>query len=374
MHLALDLSCLARPRRTGIGWYATHLVQELARLDQQNSYTLCYRLSRWRERRYFLPLPGPNFRQKLIQEPLNWLFPRTVDLFHGLDAKLPEYRRVPRVVTLHDVFSLVSSEFSAPEFVAHKRAEYRRLTEQADRIIAVSEATRRDFLFHFNFPEERISVVHQGVGPEFHPRTPAEIADLRERLGLTRPYLLFVGNIARRKNTAHMVAAFAALPRELRGELEFVFCGSPSDGYSEFRQAVELHGLEERVRHLPYAERADLPVLYGGAELFVFTTLYEGFGMPILEAMACGVPTLVSDVSSHPEVAGGAALLANPSCIESISAALAAALSDRPRLEALRRAGLVRARQFSWEKTAAETYAVYQNLLPKLPELPKAAR
>jgi glycosyltransferase involved in cell wall biosynthesis len=359
MKIALDVSCLARPDRTGVGVYAASLIEALARLDSENDYFLCYRFSRLKHRKHFPAPPGGNFRTKIIQEPLNVLFPRKLDVFHGVDARLPAYRGVKKVVTLHDVFSLISSDFSDEAFISKKRSRYRELARSADRVIAVSRSTRDDVIEHLGIPAERIAVIPHGVDPRYRPADPDAASAAAARHGIAGPYLLFVGSISARKNLVRMLEAFAALPAALRDATTFVMAGKVTYGGEEALAAVERLGLKDRVRHLGFVPHADLPALYAGASVFMFPTLYEGFGLPILEAMACGTPVVASNLSSHPEVAGGAALLVDPSDRSAIAAATARLLEDESlRAECIAK-GYARAKGFTWERAARQTLALY---------------
>jgi len=359
MNIALDVSCLARPDRTGVGVYAASLVDALARIDRDSSYFLCYRFSRLKHRKHFLEAPAGNFRTKIIQEPLNVLFPRKLDVFHGLDARLPGYGSVKKVVTLHDVFSLISSDFSDEAFIRKKRSRYQELARTADRVIAVSSSTREDVMERLGIPGERIAVIPHGVDPRFVPADADEARAVAARLGIDGPYLFFVGSISARKNVVRMLEAFARLPAALRRDTTFVMAGKVTFGGEEALAAVERLGLKDSVRHLGFVPRADLPALYSAASVFMFPTLYEGFGMPILESMACGTPVVASNLSSHPEVAGDAALLVDPYDVDAIAAAFARLLED----ETLRRTciekGIARAGTFTWERAARRTLEVY---------------
>lgn len=364
MRVAIDLSCVARPGRTGIGWYATRLVEEFAALQPGHTFDLCYRASRWRKRRYFLPLPGPSFHQRILwPDPVHTIWGRGWEVFHGPDARLPQVR-CRRVVTVHDLFNLVSSDFSDPAFIERKRSQYRQLVERADLIIADSHSTRDDIIHHLQVPEERLRVVHLGVDHKrFRPPSSEALNACRKRTNLKRPYLLFVGNITKRKNTARMVEAFARLPGAIRRDLDFVFVGDMAYGGEELMAAARRLGIEDHIQTIGYATMDDLPLLYGGAEGFIFTTLYEGFGLPVLEAMACGCPVLTSPLSSLPEVGGEVALYADPLDVDAIADQLELLLESGPVRERRVQDGIDHAASFTWRRTAEATLRVYEELV-----------
>lgn len=349
MRIALEATAACSPARGGIARYTIALAEALAR--GSDDVTLYYRLSRWRRRDQRPAIAGT--RARWLQEPWLPLRPRA-DVVHGTDARVPAWRGVPRIATLHDVFSLLTDEFADEEFRAKKRRAYRRLCETCTRIIAVSGSTRRDFLSFVDFPAERVDVVHEGVEPRFAPPEEAEISRVRVAHGLEQPYLFFIGELSRRKNLPNLIEAFAR--SGLAADVQLALAGSRAYGFDEVEQAIARHGVAERVRLLGYVPDADLPGLYGGAEAFAFATRYEGFGLPILEAMACGTPVVAGTRGAAPEVSGGHAALADPEEPESIGEALRAAIG---RSEAARAAAAEHARGFTWEACAAATRAVY---------------
>lgn len=362
MNVGLDVSCLARPERTGVGIYASSLVDAIARIDKENGYHLCYRLSRLKNRKHFLRVAAPNFRVAIIQEPFNFLLQRRLHVFHGLDARLPSYRKVKKVVTIHDVFSLVSTEFSDEAFIRKKVRRYGDLAERADAIIAVSASTRSDIVERLHVPEERIHVIPEAADSRFAPVPEEEAREAARRYGVDGPYLFFVGNIQARKNLVRMLEAFAGLPEPLRNDLSFLMAGNVTYGGQKVLEAVKRLGLQEKVRFPGFVAREDLPALHSGASVFMFPTLYEGFGIPILEAMACGTPVVASTVSAHPEVAGDAALLVDPSDTDAIADAVARILEDGLLSKEMIEKGFLRSAGFSWEKTAQMTIDLYRDL------------
>ncbi len=362
MHVAFDASNLALEAPTGVAIYGTNLIREIASLDKENQYTLCYRLSRWKDRRHFYRVNQSNFRTKIIQEPLDLLFTRKIDLFHGLDARMYDSRRVKNVVTIHDI-PQHSNQYSGTRHPEKKIRRYETIMAKADRIIADSAYTKADILRFYSIPEERIDVVPLGVEVPVRQKEEKEIQAAMLRYGIHAPYLLHVGRIERKKNLCRTLEAFSWIRKQHARRVRIVLAGTPGPGGEEVFETIERLGLNEAVRLTGYVRQEDLPALYAGAMIFLFPSLYEGYGMPILEAMACGTPVLTSNVTSLPEVAGDAALQVDPLDVESISQGILRLVEDPKLREEYIRKGFERAKTFTWERTARETLAVYQKTL-----------
>jgi glycosyltransferase involved in cell wall biosynthesis len=235
--------------------------------------------------------------------------------------------------------------------------------QQASRIIAVSEATKRDLLELYGVEAERIEVVPHGVDARvFHPSSPDEIGRVRRRFGIEGQYVLSLGGIEPRKNLPNLVRAFARLPARARPAL--VLAGGGVEWNPEGRDALQEVMREvradvgERVVLTGYVQEPDKVALLGGAEALVYPSLYEGFGLPVLEAMACGTPVVTSDLSALPEVAGDAAVLVDPRDPDAIASAIERVLGDEDLRRGLADSGMSRAARFTWEETARRTAAV----------------
>jgi len=359
--IVLEASALCTPRPSGVARYTRELAGALLALAASGEapyiYRLAYRLSRWTERAACLA-GAPRL---WYQEPLPPLgLGARPALVHGLDLRVPPWPGVPRVATLHDVFALLSDAWSPPGFRARKLAAYRALPVRCARIIAVSEATRRDFLARVDCPPERVTAVHEGVSPAFAPvaSVAREAALARHGLAGGRPYVLFVGGLDRRKNLLGLARALAATPA--LAELALAVVGGEGHGAAELRADPVWGALGSRLRWLGAVGDAELPALYAGAAVFCLPSFAEGFGLPLLEAMACGTPVVASDRGALPEIAGGHARLADPESPAAIGAALIAALAMT---SAERAAARAHAASFTWERAARATLAVYDELL-----------
>lgn len=265
-----------------------------------------------------------------------------------------------QVVTVHDV-----APFDVPAgFSASFRALYRlvlpTLLSRVEAIITVSHFTRDRLIERFGLASDRIRVTHLAVDHErFHLQEPAVVEAMRARLGLPHRYLLFVGALSARKNVAGLLTAWQRAQTEIEADVELVIAGGA--GPTRVLSGTTLEQLPPRTRILGRVGDTDLPLLYAGAALLTYPSLYEGFGLPVLEAMASGTPVLTSRGTSLPEVAGDAALLVDPADLDDIASAMVGFFADPGHAAGLRQAGLARAANFRWEKTAIATRAILQS-------------
>ncbi len=269
----------------------------------------------------------------------------------------------PSIATFHDLSHLHYAHYHPRDRIAFLKLWLPGTLKRATRFITVSEFVRQELHALLNVPLEKITCVYNGVDPDFHPRPATETAPVLARYGL-KPggYLLSVATLEPRKNLARLAQAHDGLPAGLRRALPLVLIGAP--GWQTETLEHTLAPLERagQVLRLGYTPQDDLPFLYAGAHAFAYPSIYEGFGLPLLEAMASGVPALSSNRSSLPEVAGDAALLIEPESVEAITAGLERLLTDTTwRTQAAQR-GLEQARRFSWERCVAETVAVYRQV------------
>jgi alpha-1,3-rhamnosyl/mannosyltransferase len=284
-----------------------------------------------------------------------------VQIFHCSDQFQYAPPGAAVVQTVHDLTTRRFPEWHTAENRAMHAAKERFLTERAHRIIAVSEATRRDLIELLGIPAERISVVYEASDERFRPLPPAVVQPILADYGLTYGnYLLSLGTLEPRKNYVRLIEAYALLNAARNDLLPLVIAGARGWHDSDILAAPGRYGMEGRIRFLGAVSDADLPALIAGARIFVYPSLYEGFGLPALEALACGVPVIVSNSSSLPEVVGDAGLLCDPYDPESIAAQIRRLLEDEQLAEQLRQAGPRRAAAFSWQRAARETLEVYR--------------
>jgi glycosyltransferase involved in cell wall biosynthesis len=354
----------------GIGTYIRNLLRHLARLDCSSEFVLfCHP----RDLANVSEL-GPNFRgvaersapyslREQISLPL--LARREqVDVYHAPHYVLPTLMPCPSVVTIHDCIHLMFPEY-LPYRVAkvYARAAMYSATHRANRILTVSESSKRDILRFFPVPPEQIVVIYNAIDERFKiPPPPDAVARIRERYQLEDPFVLYVGNVKPHKNVVRLIEAFALMRRQRTDGLKLVIIGDEISKFQTLRRAVLKHKLHKHVRFLGFVPDGTLSVLYRLASVFVFPSIYEGFGLPPLEAMACGTPVITSNVSSLPEVTGGAALLVDPYSAGAIAEAIERVLSDPALAADLRVRGLARSQDFSWEQSVARTLDIYREV------------
>ncbi len=283
------------------------------------------------------------------------------DIFHmsNILVRNPP-RRALRTATLHDMTCWVMPELHTPANVKASEDFARRVVRKADGLIAVSEWTRQDALRMLGLAPERIEVIHPGVADSFFSVAAEEATAARARHNLARPYVLYVGTIEPRKNLDKLLDAWQKLPKAIGEEFELILAGPMGWGNTRVAERVaEMPG----VRYIHYVPEADLAGITAGATAFVYPSLYEGFGFPVAQAMAAGVPVLTSNVSSLPEVTGGAAVLIDPRSPGEIAAGLERLLSSATLREELSRAGRQQAERFRWHACARESLRYFERLL-----------
>ncbi|MGQ9804369.1 MAG: glycosyltransferase family 4 protein [Anaerolineae bacterium] len=344
-------------REEGISWSAFHYdrmppASLPSPLDTLPRYVIPWGAYRWRLTTAIRHILGLNMDG----------FFKGVELFHATEHLLPRLSAIRTVFTLHDLIFLFHPETHKPLNRWFLTLMMPRFLRAADAVIAVSECTKRDAVRYYGIPEEKITVIYEGVNPRFRPANPETVAAVRRKYGLPEHFILYVGTIEPRKNLTTLLEAFHHLAALRSGDLRLVIVGKRGWLYEGFFRRLRELGLEERVHFTGYVPDEDLPALYSAADLFVFPSLYEGFGLPVLEAMACGTPAVCSNTSSLPEVAGNAALLVSPTDVRGLAEAMARALTDDALRATLRAKGLERAGEFSWARAARETLRVYQTV------------
>jgi glycosyltransferase involved in cell wall biosynthesis len=373
MNICLDLSPVVH-QKAGLASYARELAAQLIQIDAGISWSAFHY-----DRHPPVPLTAPldalpryvvpwgAYRWRLTTALRHFLglsmdrFFTGVDLFHATEHLLPRFSSVRTVFTLHDLIFLFHPETHKPMNRWFLTLMMPRFLRAADAVIAVSECTKRDAIRFYRIPEEKITVIYEGVNPRFRPASPEAIAAVRARYGLPERFILYVGTIEPRKNLTTLLEAFHHLLATY--DLRLVIVGKKGWLYERFFRRLRELGLENRVLFTGYVPDEDLPAIYSAADLFVFPSLYEGFGLPVLEAMACGTPVICSNTSSLPEVAGDAALLVDPTDARALTGAMEQVLTNERLWATLRAKGMERARGFTWEKAAYRTWEVYQQVI-----------
>lgn len=366
MLIGIDASRATAPQRTGTENYSLSLIHALLALDGRHRYRL-----------YFNQPPAPdllpaaeNIEVKTIPFPRLWTHVRLSwemanhppDVLFIPAHVLPLVHPRHSVVTVHDLGYLYYPQAYTRWARWYLRWSTSYNARAAAHLIADSEATKRDLLQHCHTPPEKVTVVYPGYDPSFAPvRDPARLAAVRERYRISAPYVLYVGTLQPRKNLLGLLDAFAVLAKEDK-ETHLIIAGKKGWLYQPLFAHAEQLGLGQRVHFIGYVPQEDLPTLINGARVFVLPSFYEGFGLPVLEAMACGTPVICSNAASLPEVAGDAAFLINPHDTEGLARALALVLADPDLHRDLAKRGLRRVRYFSWQKCAQQTLQVLEHV------------
>ena len=376
MRIAIDYTA-ALHQGAGIGRYTRELVRALARLDRENEYVLCWaRDAGDPPPPEDVPVRSVLRRWPLTERTLIWLWHRlriplwaelltgSVDIFHSPDFTLPPLLRAKGVLTIHDLSFLRVPECADPGQRRYLSATVPRSACRADALLADSENTRRDMVELLGLPPHKITVVYPGVDPRFRPANDDHESErVRGRYGLSGPFILALGTLEPRKNLARLLQAYAGLRAEAQaGELipPLAFSGAVGWLVDEVFHLVDALGLHDDVLFLGYVPDEDLPVLLRMASCLVYPSLYEGFGLPVLEALACGTPVVTSRVSSLPEVAGDVAVYCDPRSTADIAQAMRQVLAGEELRQSLSRRGPQQAGRFTWDEAARRVLDVYR--------------
>ncbi len=304
----------------------------------------------------------PLFRQVKRYQQLRRLRSLHDHVFHGTNYSIPAFPG-PTIATIHDLSVLKWPEFHPTDRVKHIEKAIKRTLTRVDRLITDSEFTRREVAENLSWPLDRIDAIHLGVREQFRPRNEDDIEHLLKQHGLRyQSYSLYSGTIEPRKNLSTLLDAYQMLPDTTRRSWPLVLCGDPGWHSQELLERIRHYQQQGWLLYLGYVPEEELVAIMSGARVFVFPTRYEGFGLPVLEAMASGVPTVCSTAESLLEVTDGAAATVDAMDVESLARAISEVLEDGPRRKALQQAGLQRAGQFSWKKCAEQTLDSYRRI------------
>ncbi len=373
---------------TGSGQYINHLIRRLTRLEDENEYVLVH------ASRFTLQASGDSQRVSCTLQPVPtpfdsisedlaklWFeqvaFPRLcrrqgLEIAHVPYFASPLFPSIPTVVTVHDLIPMLLPAYRGSVLVRLYTRLVAAAARKADMVLTDSQASQQDIVRLLGIPAERVCVIYLAVDDIYRPVLDEHrLTETRRKYGLPENYLLYLGGFDRRKNVPTLLKAFAQLAKdsgfEIRdSEIFLVIAGRlPEKGSSFFpdpRPIVQRLGIGGQVVFTGWVPEEDKPALYSGARALVFPSLYEGFGLPPLEALACGTPVIASNRGSLPEIVGDGGVLVEPDDVEGLAAAMEKLLADDDLRTNLRQKGLAHAARFSWEKTARETLAVYQEV------------
>jgi glycosyltransferase involved in cell wall biosynthesis len=385
MLVGIEASAALVSRRTGVGNYIANMIGGLQRLSEARADVDFVYFS---NRNGSLPNGNGDATRTVSIYPNGHLPSRMLwmqlSLRRGIARTQPDLCHFPNylaplcmgaqspfLVTMYDMSVYRCAQYQPMKTVAVHRAMIPILARRASLIVTISESARQDILHYLRVPEERVRVIYGGIGQQFQTQTlpdQADTAQVRGRYGLERPYILTVGTLEPRKNHARLIEAFSWLVQQERLPHHLVIAGTHGWKEHQLHERVKRSKVADRIHFLGYVPAADLPGLYRGADVFAFPSLYEGFGLPLLEAFGCGVPSLISSNPALTEVAGeGAAVVVEPHSVQDIAGGLQRLLADADLAASLRARGLARAREFSWDRCAAETFQLYQQVLVSKP-------
>jgi len=347
----------------GLGRYIRNLIEGIGRVDQENEYEILVpdhprRVSPWPNIRYRY-MGFPNFKLRYWEQfaPLRV---GQYDLLHFPYDSCIGIKRGKFVATIHDVIPLLfpNGRIRSPWKGLFKRILIPNPLKQIDHVLTVSESSKRDIMERLGVPEDRISVVYQGV--EFDRFFPSRVPHSDRKTN--SPYIFCVAGDSLNKNVGTLLQAYANLPNFLRGQYQLILAGDVQKS-EHLPPLIQKLGLEKHLEFTGIISDERLARLYQDAAVFVFPTLYEGFGLPVLEAMACACPVITSNTSSLPEVAGDAGILVDPLDASALGAAIERVLTDQDLGKRLRNAGVRRAKQFDWDRTARQTVSLYRRVV-----------
>lgn len=357
-------------REGGIAEYTRRLIESLAALDTTSDYRIVHHAGS-----AVSLIPTANFHRVNAYTPCHHRIERValsaeivrlrLDLLHSPDFIPPRFGAKRTVITVHDLNFIYYPQFQTPDSLRYYNGNIQAAVEKADHILADSQATKDDLGNLLHVPADKVTVHMLGVNPIFQPLPTDAVTAVKERLGLPSTYLLFVGTFEPRKNLPGLLDAYCALGDSLTDAPPLVIAGRRGWLYEWIFQKVTELRLDKSVIWLEDPSFADLPAVYNGAAALVLPSFYEGFGLTALEAMACGTPTVVSNRGSLPEVVGDVGLMIDPDQPDSLVDGLRRILTESDLRSRSREAGIARAKQFTWSRTAEIVLSVYRRVLER---------
>lgn len=372
MIIGIDASRANKTNKTGTEWYSWHIIEELKKIANPDDKFLLYTNSALTGGLEKLP-------KNFVEKNLKW-FPKyfwtQLRLWWELWRNPPEILLVPAhtipflplsskikiVVTVHDVGFKRSPELYKRIQVWYHDLTMKRIKQRADIIITISEFSKQEIIDLYQVDAKKIKIAYLGfdVNNFFIQETNELNLNILNKYKIVKPYLLYVGRLEKKKNIANIITAFASV-KELQSDLQLVLAGSSGHQFEEIKKIIENNKLKSEVIITGYIEQKDLPIIYNHAEIFLFPTLYEGFGLPILESMASGVPVITSNFAPHTEVGGDSAYYVDAYSSESLADGIIKILTNTDLRQSLKEKGLARIKKFSWCQTAKEIYQIIKS-------------
>jgi glycosyltransferase involved in cell wall biosynthesis len=368
MRIGIDMHSI-KGLLQGTRTYILNIVEHLLALDSTNEYSLYLT-----DRSAQLPahLLKNNVRvghvsphNRLVRIPVSFpvrLARDSIDVFH-CQYMGPPFGRTPYVIMMHDILHESMPQFFPAALRTMMKVTYPLSARRASHVLTCSEYSKRDIVERYKIPEQKVTVTYHAVSRNFQPITKEESREaILRKYGLPEKYVLFVGRLEPRKNVPGLVRAFHKVKRDHRIKHKLVLVGEKYHRHEDILSAINGLGLQEEVILTGGIDHSELPAIYGGASLFVYPAFAEGFGIPPLEAMACGVPVISSNTTSLPEVIGDAGILTDPHDNDSLAAAMLDVLGNEELRNEMKSKGLARAKTFTWEKAADRTLRVYSDV------------
>ena len=353
MYVGLDGIALTQPK-TGVGHYTFELARALAGIASDDKFELIVPPRHSLRRRYWSQIGLPLYINRV-----------RLDLFHGTNYNIPLWNRCPNVLTIHDLSLLLWPQTHERSLVRRARRRLPMMARAARAIIVPSQAVKREVCDHLQIDSRKIAVIPEAAREAFQQIATTETESVRRRLAIEDDFILFVGTIEPRKNLLTLVRAFEEIVRSDSRRPQLVIAGATGWLSQDVFAYVQAAGISDRIRFVGYLADHDLRALYSACRTFVYPSLYEGFGLPLLEAMACGAPVITSDTPSIRETVGEAALLVSPTDSSGLTQAIVRLLDNAAERQERSVAGMRHVRKFSWEKTARATLDLYREVLKK---------
>ena len=357
MKIAIDIREILRSKTTGIGRYLSNFLQYLSNTKRRNDYLL------YGNQNTDYDATPNTLKTKTIQEhfTLTWdnlslpinLRRDNIDLLFSPFDKAPLFSNIPYIITIHDLLFIKHTAYPSLKTYFYNefyKLYHRQIAKKATKIITVSNYSKKDIREIYNIAEQKIEVIPNSISERFHPIARSKVNSFLDNKNIDDNYILYVGNFKPHKNVSTLVRAYADLPSRIRENNKLILCGHKSNSLSSIKRIIDSLNLKGEIKLLHNISDEQLPKLYSGASLFVFPSLYEGFGLPPLEAMACGTPVICSNRTSLPEVVGESALLFNPQKTDVLANKISTVLTKSNLHQELKNKGLERTKKFSPKK------------------------